>query len=187
LSDAPGGWRRLETREALLLAFFAGFALAARAALRWHLHITGHSMFATAFFLVLARSSVDRRFAATTSGALVGLASAALGMGKSGPLLIPMMALPGLVVDLAAWVGGAATLRRSLLRGAVIGAGAGAITFFPTAAVELLLGIELRIVWLHALVAASAKAGFGALGGAAGAYVARELEHHGLLTTRTTA
>jgi len=171
----------IDTREALLLAFLAGFIVALRAALRWHLHITGHSMLATAFALVVARSCVERRFAATTCGALAGLVAASLGMGKAGPFLIPMLALPGLAVDLVAWVAGAAALRRTLLHGTAVGAAAGALTFFPTAAVEALAGMDLRVVALHALTSAGAKAAFGALGGAAGAWVARELEHHGLL------
>ena len=50
--------RRLETREALLLAFFATFIVLAKAALRWHLHVPGHVMFATALFLLLARACV---------------------------------------------------------------------------------------------------------------------------------
>ena len=34
---------RLETRDVLLLAFFAAFLVATRAAMRWHLHLPGHS------------------------------------------------------------------------------------------------------------------------------------------------
>jgi hypothetical protein len=53
--------RRLETREALLLAFFATFIVLAKAALRWHLQVPGHVMFATALFLILARGAFRAR------------------------------------------------------------------------------------------------------------------------------
>ncbi len=88
--------RRLETREALLLAFFATFIVLAKAALRWHLHIPGHAMFATALFLLLARACVPRMGAATAVGLLAGLVCAALGMGKGGPLIAVKLVLPGL-------------------------------------------------------------------------------------------
>ena len=94
--------RRIETREALLLAFFATFIVLAKAALRWHLHIPGHVMFATALFLLLARYCVPRAGAATVVGLLAGLVCAALGMGKGGPLIVIRLVLPGLVVDAGA-------------------------------------------------------------------------------------
>ena len=49
---AAGGGR-IETREAILIAFFAAFLVAARAALRWHIHVPGHATLAIAFGLVL--------------------------------------------------------------------------------------------------------------------------------------
>jgi hypothetical protein len=102
-------------------------------------------------------------------------------MGKAGPLLIPMLALPGLAVDLVAYVAGAGALRRSSLHGASVGAAAGAVTFLPMLVVEGIAGVELRVLLLHVLASTGAKAAFGAAGGAAGAYLARELDHHGLL------
>jgi len=171
--------RPVETREALLIAFFATFLVAGRAALRWHLHIPGHAMLPTAFALVLVRSCVDRRSAASLCGGIAGIAVTALGMGKGGPLIVLKLLLPGAVVDLG-WL---ATKRASssLAGGVVLGALAGLTGFLPVVVVEGLAGMEPRLIAIHAATAAGTKALFGAAGGWAGAWVARELRHHGLL------
>jgi hypothetical protein len=172
-------WRQLDTREALLIAFFATFVVLAKAALRWHLHLSGHSMFTTALFLVLARACVRRPGAATLVGVLSGVACALLGMGKGGPLIALKLALPGAIVDLgAAW---RPDRFPETWRGALIGAAAGASHFLPVALIEALAGLPADLVLLHAAVSAGTKAGFGALGGVAGAVVASRLRHHGLL------
>jgi hypothetical protein len=171
--------RRLETREALLLAFFATFIVLAKAALRWHLHVPGHAMFATALFLLLARACVPRMGAAAAVGLLAGLVCAALGMGKGGPLIVVKLVLPGLVVD-----AGAALPRWALpetMRGVILGAAAGASDFFPTAAVELLAGVPAGIVVQHATLSAGTKAAFGALGGWAAVAIIRRLRDHGII------
>jgi hypothetical protein len=171
--------RRLETREALLLAFFAIFIVLAKAALRWHLNVPGHSMFATALFLLVARACVPRTGAATAVGLLSGLVCAALGMGKGGPLIVLKLVLPGLVVD-----AGAAMPRWTLpetARGVILGAAAGASHFFPAAAVELLAGVPAELVAQHAALSAGAKAAFGALGGWAAVAILRRLRDHGII------
>jgi hypothetical protein len=172
-------WRQLDTREALLIAFFATFVVLAKAALRWHLQLSGHSMFTTALFLVLARACVRRPGAATLVGMLSGVACALLGMGKGGPLIALKLALPGVLVDLGA------TWRPDRFpetwRGALLGAAAGASHFVPVALIEALAGFPPDLVLLHAAVSAGTKAGFGALGGLAGAIIASRLRHHGLL------
>ena len=170
---------RLETREALLLAFFATFIVLAKAALRWHLHLPGHVMFTTALFLVLARACVPRAGAATAVGLLSGLVCAALGMGRGGPLIVVKLVLPGLVVD-----AGAGLARRALpetARGVILGAAAGASGFFPTAAVELLAGVPAGLVVQHAVLSAGSKAAFGALGGWAAVAIVRRLRDHGII------
>lgn len=171
--------RRLETREALLLAFFATFAVLAKAALRWHLHVPGHVMFSTVLFLMLARACVPRAGSATAVGLLAGLACAALGMGKGGPLIVVKLVLPGLVVD-----AGAALPRRVVPEaawGVILGAAAGASDFFPAAAVELLAGVPSALVVQHAALSAGAKAAFGALGGWAAVAIIRRLREHGII------
>ncbi len=171
---------RIGTREAMLIALFAVFLVAARAAMRWHLHVPGHSMIAVAFGLVLVRSCVDRRSAATLCGVLAGVACAALGMGKGGPLIVLKLALPGAVVDLCQLVRGERA-SPSLLRGACVGALAGASGFVPLVALEWMADVDPQLIALHALASAGGKALFGSVGGAAGAWVAAELRHHGVL------
>jgi hypothetical protein len=166
-------------REALLIACFAAFLVAARAAMRWHLHVPGHAMLASGFGLVLVRSCVTRRSAGSLCGLLAGAACAALGMGKGGPLIALKLLLPGVVVDLA--TARSARARLTPVRGLVVGALAGASGFVPVVIVEGLAGVEPRLMLLHAVVAAGSKAAFGAVGGAAGAWVAHELDHHGVL------
>jgi hypothetical protein len=172
-------WRAFDTREALLLAFFATFIVLTKGALRWHLHMPGHSMFATALCLVVARACVRRPAAATLVGLLAGIACALLGMGKGGPLIALNLVLPGVVVDLGArWSEEHLSV---VWRAALIGAAAGASHFLPVALVETLAGLDADLVLAHAALSAGTKAGFGALGGAAGAVIAARLRHHGLL------
>lgn len=171
----------LETRDALMIALFATFLVAARAAMRWHLHVPGHSMLATGFGLVLVRSCIDHRFAGTLCGVLAGAACAVLGMGKGGPIVVLKLALPGAVVDVLRLGRGANGTAISVATGACIGALAGASGFAPVVLVEWLAGVEPDLIALHALVAAGTKGAFGAVGGAAAAWVAGELRHHGVL------
>jgi hypothetical protein len=173
----------LEVREALLIAFFATFLVAARAALRWHLHIPGHSMLPAAFALVVVRSCVDRRAAASLCGLVAGVAITGLGMGRGGPILVLKLALPGAVVDVGGLVRSDAEgrARIPLAEGALLGALAGATGFLPVVLVEQWAGVEPAVIALHAATAAGTKAMFGAVGGWAGAWVARELRHHGVI------
>jgi hypothetical protein len=173
----PG--RAFDTREALLLAFFAVFVVVAKGALRWHLHLPGHAMFPTVLLLVVARACVRRSTAATLVGLLAGIACALLGMGKGGPIIVLKLVLPGVAVDLGAW--GSRERFSVVWRAALIGAAAGASHFLPVALVETLAGLDADLVLAHAALSAGTKAGFGALGGAAGAVIAARLRHHGLL------
>ena len=139
----------------------------------------GVLMFTTALFLVVARACVKRATAGTLVGLLAGIACAVLGMGKGGPLIALKLALPGVVVDLGAWWSGEHL--SAAWRGALIGAAAGASHFLPVALVETLAGLDADLVLAHAVLSAGTKAGFGALGGAAGAVIVARLRHHGLL------
>lgn len=87
-------------RELLLIVFFAAFLVGTRIAMRWHLHLPGHAMLAAAFGLVLVRSCVDRRAAASLCGLVAGIGIAGLGLGQGGPLVVLKLALPGLAIDL---------------------------------------------------------------------------------------
>jgi hypothetical protein len=89
------------------------------------------------------------------------------------------LALPGLVVDLAAALVPAVLVRPALAL--LLGAAAGATDFLPVALVEALAGLAPDLVLWHAALSAGAKAAFGAVGAAAGAAIAVRLRHHGLL------
>jgi hypothetical protein len=168
----------LSTREALLLAFFAGFVLAAKAALRLHLHVPGHAMFTTVIGLWLARACVPRAGAATTVGALAGLATALLGMGKGGPLAVLRLLLPGLAVDLTARLARRLPGRVAAPLAGVLAGLAGAV---PVALVEALAGAPREVVLGHGALSATGKALFGGLGGAVAAALVVRLRAHGLV------
>jgi len=146
------GRRPLETREALLIAFFALFLVAARAAFRWHLHIPGHSMVGTVFGLVLVRRCVSRPLAASLCGLLAGLVCAALGMGQGGPVIVLKLLLPAAVVDLARLRAADSPAALPISFGIAIGALAGVAGVLPVIGVEMLADLEPRLVALHALV-----------------------------------
>jgi hypothetical protein len=176
----PESWLHFETRDLLLLCFLATFLVIARAALRWHLHLPGHSMLPAALLLVLARACVPRGAAATLVGGAAGLVAAALGLGgRAGPFLVLKLALGGAAVD----AGSALRPTRPLgwAAGAVLGAACGATDFVPVALVEALAGLPWNVVLAHAAVSAGAKAAFGAVGGAAAGAIAARLRHHGVL------
>jgi hypothetical protein len=169
----------LPLKESLFLGFCAALLVITKAAFRWHLGISGHAMLFTAFFLLLARGCVSFRGAASVTGLLAGIAAAALGMGKGGPLVIGKFLLPALAVDLGAlilpWLFG------SFLLCALIGALAGATKFFGTAAVDLLVGMDPAIVWRHSLLEALAALAFGAVGALGVPPVLRRLQAYGVL------
>jgi hypothetical protein len=171
--------RPLALREALLLAFLATGVMAAKAALRWHLHLTGHAMLTTVGLLVLARLCVARVGAATVVGLLAGIASALLGMGKGGPLIVVKLVLPALVVDAAGAIAPARLLDTRVA--VMVGALAGASHFLPVAVVELVAGLSPAVALGHAAFSAAAKAAFGALGGWGAAVIGARLRDHGLL------
>lgn len=176
------GLRGIDTRDALLVSFFALFIVIARAALRLHLPLPGHSMLPAAFFLVLARACVPRAGAASATGLLAGASAALFGLGRGGPLILLKLALPGLAVDAGAAVGPRLLTKTNAVWGAaLLGAAAGASTFFATAAVEALAGMPADLILAHALLAAGAKTVFGALGGAAAGAVVGRLREHGLI------
>ncbi|MGH0036831.1 MAG: hypothetical protein ACQGVK_17535 [Myxococcota bacterium] len=176
---------RLETRDLLLLCIFATFLVIARVALRWHLHLPGHSMAPAALLLVLSRVCVPRFGAASLVGFMAGLVGTILGLGgRSGPLLVLKLGLAGVAVDVAArfapslFRGGR---ERAWWSGAWLGALCGATDFVPVAILESLAGLPPTVVLAHAALSAGAKMAWGAAGGAAAGIIAERLRHHGLV------
>ena len=146
-------------KEALFLGFCAILILFTRAALRLHLQISGHSMFFTLFFLMLARGCVSYRLSATFTGLLAGLLAMVFGLGKGG-LLIPLkFILPGLVVDLAALM--VPGLFGSYLLCAVAGTAAAASKFVNTVLLDWLVGMDRVVMIQHGALEAFGAVLFG--------------------------
>jgi len=173
---------RLPLKDSLFIGFCAVFLLVAKGAMRWHLGISGHAMFLTVFFLLLARGCVAARWSATLTGLLAGAGSVALGMGRGGPLLLLNFLLPGAVIDASALA--APGLFGSYSKCALVGAVAGATKFAGSAAMDLMVGMDSDIVVQHAALESVAALLFGAAGGLCIPPVLRRLEARGVIPPR---
>lgn len=172
-------WRLFDLRQSLYLAFCGTFVVIARAGLRLHLHITGHSMFFNLFFLMLARGAVRRFGAATLAGALAGLLCLVMGLGKGDVVLVLRYGLLGLVVDLAALV--RPSLFRSYLACFVVGALAAATRGLWLGLADLLAGMDAALIAQHVLLSSGMNMIFGAAGGLLVPPVIKRLETNGLI------
>lgn len=168
---------KLSLKDALFLGFCAVFILCAKVALRLHLKIPGHSMFFTVFFLLIARGCVQHRLAATFSGLLAGIMAVILGMGKGGPLLLVKFVLPGLVVDLMAFL--LPGLFESIILCVVTAGLAGSTRFLSTCLTDFLVGMDAKILLQHALIQSGSNMIFAMAGGIAVPTVIRKLKAYG--------
>ena len=167
-------WNRFTLREALCLSFCATFIIIAKAVLRLHLHITGHSMVFTMFFLILGRGCVQRLGAATFTGMIAGILSLVLGMGaKSGPLVILKFLLPGVFIDCAAAVYPMLAYRYTAC--IIAGALAAGSRAFIIGLVESLAGMESVLILQNMILASIMNMIFGGIGGAMVPTVVRRL------------
>lgn len=171
--------RRLSLKESLFLGFCAVFILLFRVVLRLHLHIPGHSMLFTIFFLFLARGCVDYRGASTCTGLLAGLGAFALGLGKMGPVLIPAFVLPGVVIDLGVML--IPKMFNSYVLCVLVAVSASATKFIITLIQDLLLGMDKTVMVQHAAFEAGTAMLFGTLAGLCVVPVIRRLEAYGLV------
>ena len=172
-------WQRFGLRDGLYLGFCGTFIVIARAALRMHLHITGHSMFFNLFFLLLARGVVRRFGAATLAGVVAGLLCMFLGLGKDGPLLILRYGLLGLIVDL-----GFALYPRlafSYVACLICGAAAALTRGVFLAVADSMAGMEVSLMLQHVLINSSMNMAFGAAGGLLVPPVVKRLQSAGLI------
>jgi hypothetical protein len=172
-------WRWFDLRQALYLAFCGTFVVIARAALRLHLHITGHSMFFNVFFLMLARGAVRKFGAATLAGLLAGLLCMVLGMGKDGAIQVLRFGLLGLVIDLAATA--SPKLFRSYIACFIVGALAAGTRGIWLALADLIAGMEFSLMLQHVLISSSMNMLFGAAGGLLVPPIVKRLEINGLI------
>jgi hypothetical protein len=171
---------RYSLKDALFLGFCAVLLVAAKAALRFHLKIPGHSMLFTLFFLLLARGCVRHRLAATFTGVLAGIMTIVLGMGKGGPLILIKYLLPALTVDLMAVIMTAALFDSILLCGltAIL---ASLTRFLSDAAIDLLAGMDAAVVIRHAGIQTIGNVLFGLIGGLGVPAVIRKLKAFGAI------
>ena len=170
---------RLPLKESLFIGFCAVLLLATKGAMRWHLGISGHAMFLTVFFLMLARGCVAATLAATLTGLLAGVGAVALGMGRSGPLLLLNFLLPGATVDASARI--VPGLFTSYGKCALVGAVAGATKFASTATMDLMVGMDRTVLVQHALLESGAALLFGIAGALCIPPVLRRLEARGVI------
>jgi len=155
-------FNKLSLRDALFLGFCAIIIIVFRIAFRWHLGISGHSMFFTLGLLLLARGCVNFRWSASSTGLLAGLMALLLGLGKGGPLIVAKFVFPALVVDLAAclWP----FYFTSYLGVAVVAAAAAGTKFFNTALMDWLVGMDKLLIVQHALLESLGAILFGVAG-----------------------
>ncbi|HKK32834.1 MAG TPA: hypothetical protein VJ934_04660 [Desulfomicrobiaceae bacterium] len=176
---------KLQLKDALFLGFCAVFIVAAKLMFRWHLNISGHSMFFTMFFLILARASVQYRLAASFTGLLAGLVSIMLGMGKGGPLLLLKFLLPALVTDMAFLL--TPMIPYSLWMCILTGGLASASKFISTIVVDWAVGMDPDVLINHAILKSAGAVLFGSLGGLLVPPVARKLRAHGIIHDQRTS
>ncbi len=152
----------IQLKDALFLGFCAVFIVFTKAALRLNLNISGHSMFFTAFFLILSRGCVQWKFSASITGLLAGLMSIILGLGKGGPLLLIKFIMPSMVIDLCAFF--IPFMFSSIVLCIIVGALASATKFFSTYLIDLLMGMDKDILFFHALTKSGLNIVFGVCG-----------------------
>ena len=152
----------LSLRDYLFLGFCAVFIVVFRMAFRWHLGISGHSMFYTVSLLLIARGCVPFRWSASCAGVLSGLMALMLGIGKGGPLIVAKFVFPALMIDLSAWIW--PLFFGSYLGVALVAALAAATKFFNSAVMDWLVGMDKVLIVQHALIEAAGAIFFGVAG-----------------------
>ena len=172
-------WHRFTLREAVLLCFCATFVVLTRAGLRLHLHLPGHVMFFTMFFLLLARGCVPKLGSATLVGLITSLASVLLGMGAGGPMVLVKFLLPALVVELAGLLFPAFVT--SMLVCATVGVLASVVRAATGTGVEFLMGMDEDIMLKKAVIAALMNGLWGGLGALAVPSIIQRLRLNGLI------
>jgi hypothetical protein len=170
---------KLPLKESLFLGFCAVFIVLARSALKLHLHIAGHAMFLTMFFLLIARGCVRYTFAATITGLLAGALALVLGVGRLGPAILTGFVLPAFIVDLSALI--LPRMFQSYLQCALVGALAPSVKFVGTYIVDLMVVMDKEIIIKHALVETAGAVLFGLAGSLFVPPVIRKLRAYGVV------
>ncbi len=160
-----------------MLGTFAALLVVAKIALRLPLKMPGHSGIFSMAVLIVARTVVARRGAATITGLLAGTLATFAGIGDRGALVTLLsQTAAGMGID-AAWAltGGSARAWASALAG-LIGNFA---TLGVKIALDLWIGIPTGFVLLGWLYPALTYSGFGVAGGYLGFVVVQALRRGG--------
>jgi hypothetical protein len=172
-------FERLPLRESLFLGFCAIFILLTRVLFRLRLGVSGHVMLFTVLFLMIARGCVAYTFAATFTALLAGVGAMVLGIGQGGPLLLLRFVLPGLAIDIGAFI--FPRMFQSYLLCALVGAVASSTKAIATFAVDLAVGMNKVIILQHAVYETAAAVLFGVAGGLFVPQIIKRLKSHGVI------
>ncbi len=172
-------YKRLALKESLFLGFCAVFILLTRVIFRLHLSISGHVMFFTVLFLMIARGSVAYSFAATFTALLAGVGAMVLGIGQGGPFLLLKFVLPGLAIDIGALV--FTGMFQSYAMCALVGAVASSTKAIGTYIIDTLLGVDKTIIFQHAVLETSAAVLFGVAGSLFVPHIIKRLKSYGVI------
>jgi hypothetical protein len=170
---------KISLKDSLFIGFCAVFLLSAKALLRLHLKVPGHSMFFSVFFLLIARGCVKHRLAASFCGLLAGIMGVILGMGKGGPLILIKFLLPALIVDLMAGI--LPGMFQSILLCVLTGALAASTRMLSTYLIDILAGMAPEVVLQHVWLQGAGNLLFGMAGGIAVPAVLRKLTAYGAI------
>jgi len=140
----------LSLKQAIFLCFCAVFIVFTKAAFRLNLNISGHSMFFTTFFLLLARGCVNWKFSAIVTGLFSGAMAIILGLGKGGPFMLIKFVLPAAVIDISCLL--IPFMFESFILCAIVATLAGMTKFFSIYLIDQLIGMDKEIIIQHALV-----------------------------------
>lgn len=170
--DRHGSW--LTTRELVLLALVAAMVYLAKAFTHVPLHVAGHAGMAWIAVLVIGRGLVRRAGAGTAIGVVAGLLVTFSGFGHESIFEWTKYAAAGVALDVTTWALGG-DLRRY---GVAIAAGVAAhlAKLVAMTLLSLAAGLPLGVVAVGLGLSATTHAGFGAIGGALGAFVLRRLD-----------
>jgi len=176
-------WGGFTLRECLTIGFTAALIVLAEMVLRIPMHLPGHRVLPLAFFLLLARTAVNRPWTATLVGVLT--AAGCLALGRDGLDHLVKYIAAGAVTDGAALI--APIVLRSSLLGAVTGALIGASWLPVGLLVDRLAGMDTGAALQHTLLKLGSAMLFGGAGGLLAPAVSGRLRRSGVLLTRGVA
>ena len=177
--DKRRWWGGLDLREALFAGLCALMVVAGKNLLRLHLKISGHAMFLTLLFLVLAKGCIRKPWAGAVTALMAGLGAMVLSGGKGGPLVLISFVLPGIVLDVVGLAAGGDICRTRWLC-ALAGGLAAAARMPGVYIIDALAGMETDVVLWHVIGKTISGMAFGFAGALLAYPVVRRLRGTGL-------